>query len=375
MSKTVANSQDARGARTHRGSHLPAMLSCVAVAVLAIGSMMLTGCGSGGSSVAPRNARTGTPLPAGALVASFTIPAIQQPLYTGVSVDPVHNRVAVTSIGGETAFFDGATNAVTGIVRTTAQPSVVAINPTTQRTYVTDNGSHTPTATNLAVIGGTPPSVLLYAYPMPGWIPSDVTVNPATNKVYVVEQAADYSSCNMAVLDGATNKMLSNFPVSLLASSSRAAALDPSANLVYVPDYAYGTISVVNGQTDTLQATWSFASLLPGALAVDPQTHRIYALDESNSLVVVLNNAGVAIGQPIPVGAGAVDIAIDPAIGKVYVTNSGDKTLSVISTATNAVLSTLALSKSPFSLAVNPTTHRVTITCGDTIVVLDGTKL
>jgi len=70
----------------------------------------------------------------------------------GVAVNPTTNRVYVTNEGTDNvSVIDGATNAVTATVPVGIHPWGIAFNPTTNRVYVTNNADDT-----VSVIGDSP---------------------------------------------------------------------------------------------------------------------------------------------------------------------------------------------------------------------------
>ncbi len=95
--------------------------------------------------------------------------------------------------------------------------------------------------------------------------------------------------------------------------------MDPATDTVYVTDYYDGTVSVIDGATNTVTAT-------------------------------------------IPVGSGPDGVGVDPATDTVYVTNFNDGTVSVIDGATNTVTATIPVGLQPFGVGVNPATHAVYVT-------------
>jgi YVTN family beta-propeller protein len=104
-----------------------------------------------------------------------------------VAVNPVTNRIYVTnSNSSNVTVIDGATNATT-TVPAGSQPLAVAVNPVTNKIYVANQGG------SVTVIDGATNATTTVAV---GVGPTAVAVNPVTNKTYV----ANNSSNNVTVI-------------------------------------------------------------------------------------------------------------------------------------------------------------------------------
>lgn len=87
-----------------------------------------------------------------------------------------------------------------------------------------------------------------------------------------------------------------------------------------------------------------------------------------------------AVAATIPVGNQPTAIAVNPQTGKVYVGNSGDGSVSIVTTSDNAVAATVPVTGRPLAIATNPVTDRayVTTVIGDSgahdgdLVEIDG---
>ncbi|PPF82242.1 hypothetical protein C5B96_09825 [Subtercola sp. Z020] len=102
----------------------------------------------------------------------------------------------------------------------------------------------------------------------------------------------------------------------------------------------------------------------PGAVAVDPATHRVYAADPSGDVVSVFDGSldAPTIGR-VTVGTHPVALALDAVAGRVYVANADSATVSAFdaddpsSPATN-----LVSIENPSAVAVDPVSHTVYVT-------------
>lgn len=90
-------------------------------------------------------------------------------------------------------------------------------------------------------------------------------------------------------------------------------------NLVYVAD-EFGTVSVINGATNTLSATIQVGGE-PGGLAVDPLHQRVYVNNGGLNAVQTINTATNTVINTVPAGTGPTYSDIDLRTGLLYVQN------------------------------------------------------
>ncbi len=129
-----------------------------------------------------------------------------------------------------------------------------------------------------------------------------------------------------------------------------------------------GTIST---QADMPVATGTEIS--PHAVAVNPRTKKVYAVNSSNGTVTVMDSAANST-TTAKVGSEPMAIAVNSMTNKIYVGNSGSGTVSVIDGTTDAVTATVKVGALPYVVAVNPTTNKIYVskTFSNTMTVIDG---
>jgi YVTN family beta-propeller protein len=112
-----------------------------------------------------------------------------------------------------------------------------------------------------------------------------------------------------------------------------------------------------------------------GSLVVSPDSSLLYAGENDNKTVQVINTSTNAITATIAVGNLPYAMAITPDGKTLYVTNSQDNTVSVISTANNAVTTTLTVQQYPWAIAISPngTYAYVANHSSDNISIIDTT--
>jgi YVTN family beta-propeller protein len=76
-----------------------------------------------------------------------------------------------------------------------------------------------------------------------------VAANPKTNTIYVVNQTV---AGTVSVINGRTNTVVATIPVGI---NPEEAAVNPKTNTIYVTNDGGGTVSVISGKTNTVVAT------------------------------------------------------------------------------------------------------------------------
>jgi YVTN family beta-propeller protein len=118
----------------------------------------------------------------------------------------------------------------------------------------------------------------------------------------------------------------------------------------------------------------SGTEISPRGIALNPGTHKVYAVNTAAGTVTVLDNAGHSPIE-IKVGVEPEAIAVNPITNRVYVANSASANVSVIDGATDRVIATVNVGDLPYVIAVNPATNKVYIsrTFSNNMSVIDGT--
>ncbi|MGH9171745.1 MAG: fibronectin type III domain-containing protein, partial [Acidimicrobiales bacterium] len=97
----------------------------------------------------------------------------------------------------------------------------------------------------------------------------------------------------------------------------------------YVANYGSGTVSVIDGASDTVTATVTVGSE-PDAVGVDPPTDTVYVANYGSDTVSVVDGASDAVTATVTVGLSPEGVGVDPATDTVYVANFDSGTVSVI---------------------------------------------
>lgn len=94
------------------------------------------------------------------------------------------------------------------------------------------------------------------------------------------------------------------------------------------------------------------------AVAFNPSTGKLYAVDERNGAVSVIDgrtNSSISV----KVGSGPDALAVNKITGNVYIANASDGTVSALDGVTNSVTATFKAGSHPYILAVNEATNKV----------------
>jgi YVTN family beta-propeller protein len=248
----------------------------------------------------------------------------------------------------------GLGQAVTATVPVGANPTAIAVNPTTNKIYVANcpEGSSRTVGINgtITVINGdTNTTETVEA----GLCPTAVAVNPTTNKIYVA-----------------------NFGhISVYCGSC----------------FDYGSVTVIDGETNATTTVNGPGAKFPHAVAINPITNKIFVANNDNNsagIVTLIDGASNSITS-VPVGSWPYDVAVNPVTNKIYVTSFGpiafeaQTSVSVIDGTTDKT--TVVMDPSavdPIAVAVNSSTNKIYVAnVGDlgkngtnvgSITVIDG---
>jgi YVTN family beta-propeller protein len=159
----------------------------------------------------------------------------------------------------------------------------------------------------------------------------------------------------VTVIDTATNTVVTTLAV---GHDTRQLTYDPVNGLVYVENYGYGNLTVINTTQDAVTGTVALGiGLALSQPVIDPTTGDFYLSDNNwNGSVFVYDPANGSVVARIPVGSYPAMPLYDPANGLVYVSNEYSDNVSVIATANNTVLGTIPAGAYPATMALDPTT-------------------
>ena len=272
----------------------------------------------------------------------------------GEAINPVTNKIYVSNYNsGTVTIIDGSTLATTD-VNVGTLPVAVAVNSSTNKIYVSIYYTNSVTVIDGATLSTT--SISLNN-------PGIMTVDELRNKIYNVNQIDN----TITVIDGAT---LSTSVVSVgLAPSS--VAVNPATNKIYVPCYGSNSVTVVDGAT--LFTTAVATSQGPEAVVVDQVTNKIYVSSISGGVTVI--DGATLSTTTVAAGGWAFAIAVNPVTNKIYVPSATGNNVTIIDGVTLST-TTVPAGNWPFNIAVNSATNRIYVVNNrsNSVTVIDGSN-
>jgi uncharacterized repeat protein (TIGR01451 family) len=294
----------------------------------------------------------------------------------GIAIDSLAQRAYVTAEAG-LAIIDLEESQLVATVPLGADPQGVAVNPSTGCVYVAlsgtaqqpcpDGSTSSPRRLvegsrdgSLSVVDGLEGRVLAVVTGLKR--PRDVAVNPTTNRVYVTDTDAD----RLVVMDGTSNETLVSLPV---GSYPDAVAFDLEANRVYVANAGDGSLWILDGTNHELIASVKVAEGPLLGMAVNQDTGYVYIVHVlvpgRHGLTVIDAQKGDVVATLVgdyshPLGA-AYAVAVDEKTNCLYLAAEGE--LLVINGESHdlvAVIPTGAIAYN-FGLAVDQATGRVCV--------------
>ena len=245
-------------------------------------------------------------------------------------------------------------------------PSVLAVNPTTNMTYV----ALSYPGQNIAVIDGADYSAKSVAV---GLYPFGITVDPVRNKIYV----AGYNDVRrgVVVIDGST--LQTTFVPGGYGASY--VAVNTVTNVIYLVNSGESSITVIDGATLSTTTVPLPPSSTPRALAVNEITNKTYVVETNNNSVAVLDGKTLSV-TPVSVGENPMALAINQSTNKIFVANfkyGYGATVTVIDGSTLST-QTVNVSVGPWDIAVNITTNQAYTSDSleqGVLTVIDGATL
>src|SRR5919109_2964247 len=150
-------------------------------------------------------------------------------------------------------------------------------------------------------------------------------------------------------------------------------AVNPNTNKVYVANEYSNTVSVIDTETDKVQATIN-VGIFPYGIDINPLNNRVYVTNRGSNTVSVIDGSINSKLADITVGKSPVGVVVNPSANWIYVTNLNDGTVSVIDGITNEVIDTISVGKAPYGIEVNPLFNKIYV--GDiiknTVSLIDG---
>jgi YVTN family beta-propeller protein len=264
-----------------------------------------------------------------------------------IAVNPVTNKIYVANRGGNAAVtvIDGVTYSTASIVTGQLTPVAIVVNPVTNRIYVANQNSNTVT-----VVDGYTNSVIANVWV--GVHPNALAINAVTNKVYIAD--LQYSGW-IAVIYGASNYAAGIYTG---GGDPYAVAVNAKTNRVYVANLGH-SLSVIDGASDSLITNVDLGDdTYPDAVAVNPASNKIYVSDSGTGSVSVIDGvSNTPISVAVPGAPGPP--AVNPATNKIYVTLDSGYVAAIDGVNDSVAGKASTGGYFPNALAINVTTNTI----------------
>ena len=229
-----------------------------------------------------------------------------------ISVGPGNNRVYV-SHGTQVNILDATTGDSVGVIANTAGVHGIAFNKKANKGYTSNGRGNSITVFDLTtnktlseIPDTTNPDWILYER----FSDKIITCNGRSN--------------DLSLVDATTEKLVARIPV---GGKPETAVSDHKGNLfVNVEDK--NEIAVVDLTTNKVTAHYPLAGESPTGLAIDNETHRLFAGCEGKLVIIDALNGKLI--DTIPIGDGCDGVVFDNKLKQVFTSNGAAATISVI---------------------------------------------
>jgi YVTN family beta-propeller protein len=248
----------------------------------------------------------------------------------------------------------GVTDTTTDIAETSAvildfNPSAMVLDQATNQIYVvntcgTDSTCASTSDGTVTVIDGATNNTTRLTV---GLKPDGIALDPVTNKIYVTNNCGNGPTCvatslgSVTVIDGATSTTPATVePAAITVEGSPGKiAVDPATDTIYVINVcgtdstctSAGSVSVINGATDAVVATVPVGTD-PDVVAVNAATNKIYVTNEDSNNVTIIDGISNS-SSTLAVETDPVNAVVNPATNQIYVSNLGSNNVTVITEA------------------------------------------
>ena len=251
---------------------------------------------------------------------------------TSVAVDPDQCRLYVVNTASNSmSVFNSCSNRQVGSVPLPegAAPGAVAVLTSTNTIYVANTALNSVTLIN----GETLATIKTLSV---GPVPGQIAVNPRTNRVYLTFRGYPADNAGgIAIIDGVAQTVVKTIGLSyndqVPAPAPYGVTVNSVTNRIYVATTS-GKLIVLDGDTDTVIATLS-PPVVSGldAVAVNPRTNNVFVCSATGNVVYVYDADEGRWTLTLGVGAGLFrGIAVNPLTNQVVVSNTGEDSVSII---------------------------------------------
>jgi YVTN family beta-propeller protein len=263
-----------------------------------------------------------------------------------ITVDGNAGRI-YTSHGSVAQIVDIKSGTLLGTIPDTKGIHGIALAPKFNKGFTSNGGDSSVTVFDLktfAVIG---------KIKVTGQNPDAIIYDSFSKKLFTFNGR----SSNATVIDAENNKVLATIP---LEGKPEFPQTDGKGK-IYVNIEDKSLISVINVNTLKVEKSWSIApGEEPSGLALDNETHRLFAVC-GNKLMIVVNAETGKVITTLPIGDRCDGVAFDPGLKRAYSSN-GEGTITVVQESKNdsfKVLETITTQNGARTITLDKTSHRL----------------
>lgn len=258
-----------------------------------------------------------------------------------LAIDRTADKIYVANTGsGNVSVIDGASDKVVATIPGEAHPYAIAVNEATGTVYVTNTYSNAVTVIDVWTDA---------AHPLNVGSADGVAIDPRTNTIFLTT----YEDPEIRIVDGTTGAVRKV----RVGPHVWGMFLDEGSGTLYVGHT--GTAEIVSLNEKTLAVHTIAVGQIPCAVAVNPQSQRLYAVnygDRSLSVIDLRTQRAIAT---VPVGEHPQAVALDPGRNLVYVANVHGNSVTAIDGNNNRVIGTIAAGQNPYAVTVDDQTGQI----------------
>lgn len=277
---------------------------------------------------------------------------------SGLAVDSTGRRLYATNMAtGTVAVIDSQSCNVTANWYSGNGPWSIAVDPNLQQLYTVNIFNRRGTLTTLSTVDGRIKARVDIGLASA----ARVAVNRTTGIAYATGGTVNANT--VTAFDGRTLRTTATITV---GASPVGVAIDETANRIYVANQQSGTISVIDGATNAVVATWRPPRGNVWGLVVDPEVGRLLVsvpanvIGDFNGLQVLDSRTGAFIAEvrvqvTLSSETYAGLVAVNTRTHRIYLTETGGGAVGVIDP-NGWTLSTVTAGNLPHDVIVDQTT-------------------
>jgi YVTN family beta-propeller protein len=167
-------------------------------------------------------------------------------------------------------------------------PSSIALDPITNRLYVTNKGSDSVSIIDYFLSDDNKFHTTSNSTIKVGNSPTGIAINPDKNTIYV----ANYYDNSISIINGSGKNVDDTINVETNPSSID---IDPSSNKIYVANYGSDSISVIDGNTNTIINTIK-VDKFPRGLYYNQESKILHVISSQSNTISQIKNTTLLTG-------------------------------------------------------------------------------